>query len=356
MSSLINKGISTIQNDGLIVFATRVIKYAIIKLKRVSRGENVENLQKWKLLQNKFKGERIFIVGNGPSLNRMPLYLLQNEYTMTFNRFNLMFERMEWTPDFYMVTDDLVVQDMHSQINSEILPKVDYAFFPDIHPSNVEFDKFIEPLENVYWLNTDKPEFQDDLPNCGINKTVVNAGIQVAGYLGFSNIYLLGVDMTFGEQKVKKINSRNWEAEDTDPNHFDPRYFGKGHKYHNPTVHEMAEKFEMAKKYFDKKGINIWNAGIGGNLNAFPRIDFSSLFTFDEHQLKEMFSNSPILKSKGLTVEDLVSSFPLVTETLSSYPNGFCTPLDLGIQLISVLIFEYVPLGPYKGRIYFVGR
>lgn len=355
MRSLVDKAINTLQNDGLRVLFIRVWNYAIIRYKRLVRGKNSNNTTRWTLLKDKFKGERIFIIGNGLSLNRMPLYLLEGEHIMAFNRFNLMFERLGWRPDFYMVTDDLVVKDMYEQINKEILPEVSYAFFPDIHPSNVEFDKYIEHRNNVYWLNTDKPEFRDDLPRCGINKTVVNAGIQVAAFLGFSEIYLIGVDMSFGEQKVKKLNSRDWEADDNDPNHFDPRYFGKGRKYHNPTVDEMLEKFEWAKNYFEKRGVSIYNAGAGGNLEVFPRVDFGLLFNFSDSELLHKLDQSPILQQKGWKFQDLLESDG-VSESQKSYPYVFRTSIVLGVQLIPTLILDYLPIGPYRDQLFFVKR
>jgi hypothetical protein len=268
-----------------------------------------------------------------------------------------MFERLNWLPQYYMVVDDLVVRDMYEQININILPKVDYAFFPDIHPSNVEFDKYIDNRKNVLWLNTDKPEFRDDLPNCGINKTVVNAGIQVAAYLGFTEIYLIGVDMTFVEQKVKKLDSRNWEAEDNDPNHFDPRYFGKGYKYHNPTVHEMLEKFQWAKDYFDKRGKKVYNAGIGGNLEVFPRVKFESLFTYTELEEEMLFDSSFVLLEKKMTFKEHLSSAVLLDKLQDSYPIVFkVNDKKLLNKLIVNLISDYYVIGPYRQCHYFIKK
>lgn len=355
MKSLLHKGLRTIQNDGLKVFTIRLINYSIVKIKRALRKKDIDNLKKWPLLKDKYKDKRVFIVGNGPSLNKMPLYLLENEYTFVFNRFNLMFERLNWIPQLYMVVDDLVLKDMSEQINKEILPVVDHAFFPDIHPSNVDFTKYIDHRENVYWFNADKPEFRDDLPNCGINKTVVNGAIQVAAFLGFKEIYLIGVDMTFGEQKVKKLNSRNWEAGEHDPNHFDPRYFGKGLKYHNPTVHEMLEKFRKAKEFFDPRGVKIINATEGGKLEEFPRVDFESLFDLTDAQREDLLNNSKILKDRGLSFKDLLN-VPLFAERSDNYPDVFRTDLTFGASLIPQLILTYLPLGPYKGTYYFIKR
>lgn len=360
MRSLIKQGINTIKNDGLIVFTQRMYNYSALKVKRLSQQTNHSDLGKWQTLKGKFSGKRIFIIGNGPSLNETPMYFLKNEYTMCFNRFGLLRERLSWFPHFYVVTDDLVIQDMHEEINSSVLPFVKYAFFPDIHPSNVEFKSYIRQRENVYWLNTDKPDFTLDLPRCGINKTVVNAGIQIAGFMGFSEIYLIGVDMSFTDHKVKKLSSRNWKADDHDPNHFDPRYFGKGRKYHNPTVHEILERFKEAKAFFDPKGIKIYNAGIGGKLEVFPRVEFSELFNFGEEKRRSLFLDPISLRDPWsvLTKVDTTDVPHYDKEHLTVLFNEDIvkTTVEDGLRLIKELIFTHIPFGPYQNHYYFISR
>ncbi|MBK0380679.1 6-hydroxymethylpterin diphosphokinase MptE-like protein [Mucilaginibacter segetis] len=353
MIPILNKGISTIKNDGLIVFALRTFNFSIVKFKRlIGKGGNID-YKKWDNLKDRYKGQRIFIVGNGPSLNKMPLYLLKDEYKMCFNRFNLMYDRLNWKPDFYTVIDDLVVKDNYKEINEEILPYVNEAFFPDIHPSNVDFFRYIDNRPNVNWFIADEPKFHADLPKCGHNKTVVNAGLQIAAWLGFTEIYLIGVDMTFGEQKVKKLNSRDWEAGEDDPNHFDPRYFKKGRKYHNPTVHEMIEKFEDAKIFFDQLGVKVFNAGVGGKLEVFPRVEFNSLFNYTDSQLIDLLNSIENLKKIGKTftyIEQNTEHY----KSIESLPDMFKTGTDIGAKLIPQLIGKYNPIGPYKNLYYFV--
>lgn len=355
MRALLKKGLRTVQNDGLQVFALRIRNFAIVKLKRLIRKQDPNNVKKWEALKGKYKGERLFVMGNGPSLNKMPLYFLKDEYTMCFNRVNLMYERVGWKPDFYVVIDDLVIKDNYQEINNEVLPVVKYAFFPDIHPSNLDVTDYIENRDNVSWFIADKPEFRADLPNCGHNKTVVNAGLQVAAWLGFTEIYLIGVDMTFGDQKVKKINKRDWEAGEDDPNHFDPRYFKKGRKYHNPTVHEMLEQFQIGKEFFDKMGVNIYNAGINGKLEIFPRVDFYSLFNLSDNQQQQLLADIDIVKQKNLTFAGLQNAADKMVKDAPK-DHVFKASVDEAVTLIPKLILEYVPVGPYKNEYYFIKR
>ena len=53
-------------------------------------------------LENIGLGKRIFLVGNGPSLNDMNLDLLENEDTMKMNRIDLLFPKTKWRPTYYI--------------------------------------------------------------------------------------------------------------------------------------------------------------------------------------------------------------------------------------------------------------
>ena len=98
---------------------------------------------------------------------------------------NLFYDRINWKPNLYIATDDLLIKDIYSEINTDIIPEIKACFFPDIHPSNVEIkNNLIKSQNNVFWLNTDRPGFTLDLPYCGINKTVINPGLQILSYLG----------------------------------------------------------------------------------------------------------------------------------------------------------------------------
>lgn len=358
MFSLISKGISTIKYDGIQVFLIRIIKYFFFKLHRLFQKKDRENLEKWSAIKNKYKGKRVFVIGNGPSLNKTPLFLLKDEYTMSFNRFNLFFERLDWKPTFYMVVDDLVVKDMHNEINSSIIPVIDYCFFPDVHPSYVKFNNLINKNKNVYWVYSDKPEFTNNLPQCGINKTVVNASLQILAYLGFTEIYLLGVDMSFIQHKINKNNSRNWVSQDADPNHFDPRYFGKGRKYHNPTTEEMIEKFEIGRKFFDKLNVKIYNAGYDSKLEVFPKVDFMEILKISPEKEFDLLVHSFNLTGNP---QSLSEAFPQAkyinnVEEFDKNDEIIIAPLEIANILIFNNILSHIPFGPYKNNYIFRQR
>ena len=58
-------------------------------------------------LKNQYSGERIFVIGNGPSLSETPLEQLDSEYTFALNRVNLIYDDVDWRPDFYLFLNNL---------------------------------------------------------------------------------------------------------------------------------------------------------------------------------------------------------------------------------------------------------
>jgi hypothetical protein len=81
----------------------------------VSSGQKpVKNLE---MFRDKFAGRRAFIIGNGPSLNKVDLTKLKNEITFGVNSIFYNFDRMGFKPTFYVVEDKLVAEDRADVIN-----------------------------------------------------------------------------------------------------------------------------------------------------------------------------------------------------------------------------------------------
>ena len=59
------------------------------------------DVRRLRSLHNIHRGKRIFIIGNGPSLNRTPLEKLEGEFTFGVNRIYMLFDRIKWRPTFY---------------------------------------------------------------------------------------------------------------------------------------------------------------------------------------------------------------------------------------------------------------
>src|SRR5690606_11478312 len=118
--------------------------------------------------------------------------------------------------------------------------------------------------------------------------SVLITAIQLAFHLGFREIFLVGVDAAYRIPGTVKqsgpdrfgtgVRLHLESTRDDDPNHFDPRYFGAGTKWHDPNVAEMKRMFRLMRKGVEAYGGRIFNATPGGELEEFDRVDFRSLF------------------------------------------------------------------------------
>jgi hypothetical protein len=368
MSKFIEKIKAKYQKDGLALTLRKISMFSTAYLVR-NLTYNRSNLRKWKSLKNAYEGKRVFLIGNGPSLNETPLHLLKNEHVMCFNRINILFERLAWRPEFYACIDGTVVQDNAKEINQQILPVVKHAFFTDFHMFLFEnIKKQIDNRENVLWLysGVDGRDFSVDMPILGRCPTVALGALQILPYLGFSEIYILGMDMNYQvHTTVKSLEHNQIESEDdNDPNHFDPRYFGKGKKYHQPTtevVDNIFDALESAKKSLASlTNTKVYNATYGGVMEVFERVSFESLFdNYTEQEKFNLFADAfrPLLPVD--TFEQLNEKVPILAdindESYKEY-NYFMLSKAVFLKKSGKLIFDYIPFGPYHGKYLLIKR
>src|SRR5512138_556180 len=71
------------------------------------RRSSIAQLGEWK---DTCRGQRAFIIGNGPSLNRTDLSKLRHEYTFGLNRIFLMFPQLGFRTSFLVSVNDLVIE------------------------------------------------------------------------------------------------------------------------------------------------------------------------------------------------------------------------------------------------------
>ena len=97
--------------------------------------------------------------------------------------------------------------------------------------------------------------------------------IQLAVYMWYKEIYIIGCDNSYAQERSKdgKVIVNNAES-----------YFAGSDKSDKDniiaTTWQMNIGYECARKYADAHGIHIYNATRGGHLEAFERVDFDSIF------------------------------------------------------------------------------
>jgi hypothetical protein len=239
------------------------------------------DVKKLQELKNKFKGKRCVIIGNGPSLNEIDLHLLKDEYTFGVNSLFLK-EKEGFKPTFYTVEDSHVMNDNIEEINDF---DCQFRFFP------TRYKKYITNKNNALFFNMNEgfyldyspykefPRFSPDASNelfCGQSVTIIN--LQIAYYLGFTEIYLIGMDFSYLIPKSAIIERGNITSTEEDPNHFDGSYFGPGKKWHDPMLHNVLKSYSMCKTMYEIDGRKIYNSTVGGKLEVFERKDFKDVF------------------------------------------------------------------------------
>jgi hypothetical protein len=230
---------------------------------------------------NAFKGERCFIIGNGPSLNKHDLALIENEYTFGVNSFYYKTRETGFRPYFYVVEDSSVMKENLEEIVNYRAP---FKFFPtiytDLHPKdpNVFFFKMNRGFYEKSSTNYAVPRFSTDASKelfCGQSVTYIN--LQLAYFMGFTEVYLIGMDFSY---VIPESHSRKGDvllSDTDDENHFHKDYFGKGKTWKDPKLERVGNNYRMAKLAYESVGRRIYNATIGGSLEIFDRVDYSAL-------------------------------------------------------------------------------
>ena len=243
--------------------------------RRVFQTRNKSRLKRYKekllSLKDIHKGKRCFIVGNGPSLNVNDLEKLKGEICFGTHRIYNIFDKTDWRPTYYCAQDYNLVRssiDDIKRLDAEIkfIAMLQNQRYPSI--SNATFIKMV--CERFY---PDLPKFSEDLAQDGIYEgfTVSYMCLQIAVYMGFSEIYLLGVDHSYS--KVMLPNGEVLSATNVDD------HFSENDKLENiPQLYKSTLAYKKANCYAKENGIKVLNATRGGELEAFERVDFDSLF------------------------------------------------------------------------------
>jgi tetratricopeptide (TPR) repeat protein len=212
-------------------------------------------------------GQRCVIIGNGPSLNNMDLSFLKNEITFGLNRIYLLFDKLNFMPTYYVSVNQLVIEQSIDEIYKIQAPKF-------LSLKSLPFVK--KPADIIFLKKCNNPSFSKD-PREGLweGYTVTYVAMQLAYFMGFNEVILIGVDHHF-----KANGSPNAEviSEGDDPNHFHPSYFGKGTRWHLPDLKNSELAYSYAKLGFENDGRRIIDATLNGKLQVFPKQNYQKLF------------------------------------------------------------------------------
>lgn len=229
-----------------------------------------ENKSKLLIYKDKHKGQRCFIVANGPSLKKTDLSLLKNEITIGMNRISLLKTINGFSPTYLAVSDiEIQLKQFTKEFDEISIPK----FFP------WEVRKIFQNSANTnYYKMRFSPMFSPNFQKLiGAGKSVTTVCIQLAYYMGFSEVYLIGKDHSYNHDQNGVPGTRIM-SNGAETNHFINGYYKKGMKWTLPNYLEEENSYRKAKIAFEKDGRKILDATIGGNLNIFRKVDYLELF------------------------------------------------------------------------------
>lgn len=235
-------------------------------------------------LKDKHKGERCFIIGNGPSLTVEDLELLKDEVTFAANRIFTLFPKTSWRPTYFFCIDYLMYGLDHEEIN-EIDTKL--RFVPierslaagRIYDEITYYNRVVNcvSIENGEVVRIKKYDFSEEIEDRVFGgQSVIFDALQFAVYMGFQEIYLLGMDHSY---KREVLADGTVIEHDVKADHFNKEY-DKGLENAVAVVaplYAVEIAFRSAKKICDAKGIVIKNATRGGKLEIFERIDLEDV-------------------------------------------------------------------------------
>lgn len=228
--------------------------------------------------KNKYLGKRCFIIGLGPSLQIKDLEALGNnkEYSFSVNRIYELYEKTSWRPDFYYISDKTAAtEETRVNIEKMIQNNESEVFYSRHSFSNMPEDaipcrildiytplhntksKILKKLDKSCKFSMDASDYIHDGMSC------VLAVIQLAYFMGFREIYLLGCDCGSKEGReygegLKRRDKNYYEKKDVDM---------------------LLEDYKSLADDIKKKkvDINIYNATRGGILEEFERVNIDEL-------------------------------------------------------------------------------
>jgi len=220
--------------------------------------------------KNKHAGERCFIIGTGPSLTFEDIEKLKDEITIGVNSMALVYDKISYKLTYYGIGDGNTMPRLKESIykcnygtifwcrHSVLCPwsidkkdvKDDWVEFPLVDSFS---EGILSPRYNIY------PTTRFFSGDAGAavygHYTIVTAMLQIACYMGFSEIYLLGCDCNY------KKDVPNFT----------------GYMFKDYICTPSIESYKAAKKFADSHGIKIYNATRGGILEVFERVDLDEV-------------------------------------------------------------------------------
>lgn len=237
--------------------------------------------------KNRHSNDRCFIVGTGPSIIEQDLTLLKDEFAIGVSGLFQHKDIENIAPNYYVLPPVFRshgnyydegnfiswMNDMDAILKNDTVMFLDIGDKKYIDKYKIFQDKQIAWVNYLSWAKNASIQ-QIDLLRMPSISSVSEVAIQVALYLGFKEIYLVGFDHSWQDDIWKHFDVNYM-------NHFDEQKLNACKEWVD-SEHEMgrhAQIFNKYKKLYALKR-NIYNANAKQNsyVDTFPKVKFEDLF------------------------------------------------------------------------------
>ena len=226
-------------------------------------------------LKGKHEGMKCVIVGNGPSLKAEDLQALHDHRIITFaaNRIYHIFDQTDWRPTYYASEDIQILSDIQKLIPT--IPAEKHFI-----PVNLKWYEGIDvPGADYFYMNYHSEGRHGLSLNAaheiGCKGTVTVTCIQLAVYMGFTDIYLIGVDHSYS----RSINDEGKVIENPDVKDYFTDRYEQGIR--NPIMRNLDTSTrgyqDVENLSREMKTFRVLNATRGGKLETFQRVSFDEI-------------------------------------------------------------------------------
>ena len=242
-------------------------------------------LERNQAFKDKHKGQRCFVIGNGPSLKTQDISPLANEITFVMSGFWKHPVVEKWQPTYYCFADTLFfdgsepMREFFRSLKSRIR---DSKFFVPLHAMKAIEEYVLLPLEQTHYVafcgKLDDIKTDINLAGCVPSPgSVSSLCIMAAMYMGCSPIYLMGLDHDWLSHRGPSLLFYEGYAGLENHPKFRPNLGDWSYKYQMECQLKLWLRYEVLLALAARKGIRIFNATKGGFLDVFERVDYQKV-------------------------------------------------------------------------------
>jgi len=236
-------------------------------------------IKKNKTLKNKYKGERCFILGSAPSIKDIDILKLKNEHVIVMSTFYNHHQFKELAPEFHSnvkITDKSTESEKYDWLLAIDKNVNSSYFFFDLKDKWV-IDKYgLFKNKNVYYIATSIIRRKFNISKITrFYRTNPLQALEIAIYLGFSPIYLHGIDLNEACINEYKhfFNSNLLPMKDPDIEKSDKSKRNQSTLFHATSL--TYKEFEDIATYANNQNIDIINLNSKSMLKMFHYRDYN---------------------------------------------------------------------------------